>query len=130
MQAVESLLSSFPTKEERAKCVKDSLGTNPANRPFYWKTREDGKKLVCYFFFGYFLLTGGTMILQLFQSDVITYTLSSHFKDIKNASEHMLKLYPIGALILSIQAVISSALSACSNLITDLHRLYAPLHSG
>jgi hypothetical protein len=47
MQAVESLVTNlFATKEERANFVKDTLGSNPANRPFYWKQREDGKKLV------------------------------------------------------------------------------------
>jgi hypothetical protein len=56
-----------------------------------------------------------TFICQLFQSDIITYTLSSHYKDIKHASATMLELYPIGALILSIQAARTFLLMAISH---------------
>jgi hypothetical protein len=106
MEAVESLIThTFATKEERATFAKESLGTHPANRPFYWKQCKDGKKLV-WTANQYVVLANLNINLQLFQSDVITYTLSPHFKDVKNASTAILKLHPIGALILSIQAVL------------------------
>jgi hypothetical protein len=49
MLAIRSILNSdqFATKEEHAEMAKESLGTNPANCPFYWKQQDNGKKLVC-----------------------------------------------------------------------------------
>ena len=48
MIAVKALLTSdlSTTKEECAEMAKEYLGTNAANRPFYWKYRDDGEKLV------------------------------------------------------------------------------------
>jgi hypothetical protein len=105
MIAVRTLLGQLATKEEREEAAKNSLGTNAQNRPFYWKRQADGKSLVrC------ILVKHKDLILtdlpKLFQSDVITFTLASHYRDIKHAGNTRLtNRKPVGALILSIQAV-------------------------
>jgi hypothetical protein len=49
MVAVKSLLTGneYNTKDERAEAAIHFNGTDSANHPFYWKERDDGKKLVC-----------------------------------------------------------------------------------
>lgn len=76
MVAVRTLLTSdqSTTKEERAEMAKEFLGTNAANRPFYWKHRADGKKLVRS---GYSMGTSADMFSS-FSNPMLLHTRSHH----------------------------------------------------
>jgi hypothetical protein len=119
MAQLEKLFADlrYETAVQRAAFVKWMLGNNNRASPFYYKIYKDGKVPIVRDTPLLILLHLWQILQGIFQSRIILVTLATHYTAIANLSlEHRAVEKPVGALILSIQAV-GSIFNSCSMLI-------------